>query len=341
MPRRDVSAALRQTCPRAIGDPGFTFTLNTANLRRGLHDLQVQVTDESSGTARSNVQTINVMTPPRRVRRIGTTILPIAGVVFVALLSPAGHRIRKSMALPSRVLALKAIGAYLAAALVTLLFAKFAFGEAVNLRTSIVDPTMWAGLLIPVGGWLTMGVRRGFYWQSIWIVFGGVMLAGVWYSFLPLHAGGDSSNLRSVIESGMPYPRWLVGTAVLNWLHTSVWEYPAVANHLPPSVTFPDGFAAVMATVSMAAGTVALLSQWPGRLAILFPTLVPVWLMFSAGYLEYYPFIACPLLATLMWLFDKPLKERSPNAVGLLAAALPLLYVGFAPLGVLIGCLTG
>src|SRR5205807_5482466 len=51
--------------------------------------------------------------------------------------------------------------------------------------------------------------------------------------------------------------------------------------------------------------------------------------VFSTGYLEYYPFVAVGFLAALMWTASAPLSERSPIWIGVVVAALPLMYVGF------------
>jgi hypothetical protein len=60
-------------------------------------------------------------------------------------------------------------------------------------------------------------------------------------------------------------------------------------------------------------------------------------LLFSVGYLEYYPLIAVALVAALAWIFDRPLADRDPYRVGALSAVLsPLLYVAYAPVSLLI-----
>ena len=64
---------------------------------------------------------------------------------------------------------------------------------------------------------------------------------------------------------------------------------------------------------------------------MLLPTLTPVWVLFASGYVEYYPLIAVPFVAVLAWLFERPLEERSPSEIGVLAGVLPMLYIGFLP----------
>jgi hypothetical protein len=170
----------------------------------------------------------------------------------------------------------------------------------------------------------------------VWVVWCLAVLINIAFGLTPIKSYGDSAYLEAEIVKGMPYPRWLTGTAILSWVYAAIWQLPPLLKHLPAALATSGGFLSVTGALAMGIGTIALLRRWPNRLAVLLPSLLPCWVLFSAGYREYYPFIACALLAALAWLFAERLEDRSPRDVGLLVALLPLLYVGFASLSVLI-----
>jgi hypothetical protein len=86
----------------------------------------------------------------------------------------------------------------------------------------------------------------------------------------------------------------------------------------------------------MGIGTFAILERWRDRLSVLFTVLTPVWILFSSGYVEYYPLVIGAWLAILAWLFDAPLGERPAGMIGCVIGVLPALYVGFAGLSVML-----
>jgi hypothetical protein len=62
----------------------------------------------------------------------------------------------------------------------------------------------------------------------------------------------------------------------------------------------------------------------------------PVWLLFATGYVEVYPWVAGLFVAVLAWLVGTPLQERAAVPVAVLAGALPLIYIGFAPVSLVL-----
>ncbi|MEQ5801238.1 hypothetical protein [Halomonas sp. H10-9-1] len=94
---------------------------------------------------------------------------------------------------------------------------------------------------------------------------------------------GDAGYLPMVIAEGERFSRWLLGTAVLSD------AYPAAHALLGVSAA---QWVEVLGGLVMAAFTVAIMVTSRGRLAYLFPLMTPMWMVFSSGYDEYYPFIA-------------------------------------------------
>lgn len=229
------------------------------------------------------------------------------------------------------------VGAYLSCALLTFLVARLAFGPAAGIRNTFTSAHVLAGLALAagLGAWLGAGRTPGRFWQVVWATFGALVLAAVVAGVPLTRAYGDSEYVLARIGVTV-VPKWLAGMALAGWAHATLWEFPPLAAALPDALLTPGGFLGVVGALTMAGASIAVLQRWPDRLAALLPTLTPIWLLLAAGYLEYYPLIAGALLAALAWMFDGRLADRAPRAVGLLVAALPLLYVGFGPLAALL-----
>ena len=231
-----------------------------------------------------------------------------------------------------------AAGAYIGGALLTLLVARLAFGPAVGLRAAITSGHVVAGLAVAagLGAWVQGRLAPARFWQLVWALVLALALAAIVAGAPLTRAYGDSEYLLARVGSGTPVAKWLAGTALADWLHAAVWEFPPAAAALPPALAAPAGFWGAIGALAMAVAALWILQRWPDRLAAVLPMLTPIWLMLAAGYLEYYPLIAGALLGALLWLLDGRLAERSPRAVGLVIATLPLLYIGFIPLSALI-----
>jgi hypothetical protein len=231
-----------------------------------------------------------------------------------------------------------ALVAFLGAMLLTLLVARAAFGPAVGLRASLSSPHVVAGLAVAAawGAWLRAGLPPARFWQITW---GAVAVVAVGAAAVgePLtRSYGDSAYILVRLGEGTVVAKWLGGTAVASWVHAGVWKFPPFAAALPATMLTPEGFLATLGALTIAGFTIAALERQPLRLAAVLPTLTPIWLMLSVGYLEYYPLIAGAMLVVLLWLFEGPLELKAPRTVGLVTAALPLLYIGFLPLAALI-----
>ncbi|MGM0983738.1 MAG: hypothetical protein ACQEXG_09965 [Pseudomonadota bacterium] len=164
-------------------------------------------------------------------------------------------------------------------------------------------------------------------WLPILIVGVGlaVVLANVFMEFVAFTPYGDARYLPMVIERGEPFSRWLLGTAALSS------TYPVMNMLLG---IHPDEWVKVTGALVMAAFTAAIIINSRGRLAYLLPVMTPMWMVFSSGYDEYYPFIAGVYVYFVIALYH----SRLPSGlwVPVLAAVMPLLYIAFAPLGALL-----
>jgi hypothetical protein len=181
------------------------------------------------------------------------------------------------------------------------------------------------------------GLGRGRLWQVLWLCLGLLALLNVFAQLVPVQRYGDAKFIARYVVQDTTMARWLAGTAILSWMHDAILRIPGVEEAAPAAKVTAAYLIRVTGILVMVLGTVALFQRWPERLSITLPALCPIWLLFSLGYLEYYPFIAVALVAALAWIFDRPLADRDPYRIGTLAGALfPLLYVAYAPVSLLI-----
>ncbi|MBN2309462.1 MAG: hypothetical protein JXR94_10855 [Candidatus Hydrogenedentes bacterium] len=177
---------------------------------------------------------------------------------------------------------------------------------------------LWAG---PVALWLAF------------FAFAGINLAS---GLVETQAYGDHDAFLWLLDGGWILSKWFLGHVLIHFLI-------AIAQHAPPALKAlwgvfdsPEALSKWLALIAMGASTIYLVRTRPGRLSVLFVLFTPVWIVFSVGYVEYYPFIAWIVPVLYLWILDRPLAERSPYAVGCIAAALPLTYIGYAPLGAIL-----
>lgn len=178
-------------------------------------------------------------------------------------------------------------------------------------------------------------------WSRAVRLVGGALIVGavgcLWLlatSGLPDRPYGDGAILARFVADGRAMPRWLLGSALTASLHALVWQSPPVVAWLPESLRSASAFLSLLCTVVTLGGTWALWRRWPGQLSVVLPVLTPIWLLFASGYVEYYPLIASGFVAALAWLFERPLGDRSPVAIGVLCGLLPVVYLGFLPTAV-------
>lgn len=205
---------------------------------------------------------------------------------------------------------------------------------------AMVEPlvVLIAGISLPISLRWPLASNRSIS-SLLQILIGAITIAAMalaWSGASPSLPYGDGQIFGQFVASAYAFPRWLVGAAVSIWLYVGFWTFPSVAAHLPAHLRDSAAFLRLLCPAVMGIGSIAILRQWPHRLAAIIPMLIPIWWLFLSGYVEYYPLIMGAWLASLLWIFEQPLGERSAYAVGALAGILPALYAGFAGLSVLL-----
>src|SRR5262249_11497395 len=123
---------------------------------------------------------------------------------------------------------------------------------------------------------------------------------------------GDGDSVVDFLNANDGFPRWLVGITLAITLYRGVWLFPPFAAHLSAVHAHPAAFAGVLCAVVMCVSSIAILRAWPNRLAVVLPMLTPLWILFTTGYIEYYPLMIGAWLASIAWLMERPWEERSP-----------------------------
>lgn len=229
---------------------------------------------------------------------------------------------------PEARLNLEGLAAYAAAAVATMAIA-FRLGAPVG-----VVPIA----AVAIGGVAFAAVRR---WRpsaalgALALTVAAIALVQLWRGALPVRPYGDGALIGGFLEQAYIFPRWLLGMTLAVSLHAGIWRLPPVAASVPAHLATGAAFASLLCIVVMAASTIALLTRW-NRLPVQFAVLTPVWLLFSSGYVEYYPLMIGVWVAALMWMFDRPLRDRHPVAVGVMVGILPAVYVALAPASALL-----
>jgi hypothetical protein len=143
---------------------------------------------------------------------------------------------------------------------------------------------------------------------------------------------GDAAQLVSVVESGAPFSRWMAGTAILGWCYAALWKFPPLAAHLPGRLHYGRAFVLLLSSLCMYVAAVALLCRRGAPFAGYVTVTSVMWLTFSLGYVEYYPFVAGLMVCVLAWLLGRPWDQHEPRTLGLLLGSVASLYVGFWPI---------
>ncbi len=189
------------------------------------------------------------------------------------------------------------------------------------------------GLLIPllllVLGSLSFLKTSGrtFSLQYVMIFFLIVSIINVlFFRFLHVRIYGDFNQLPTEITKAIVSPRWLIGSSILAFLYHSIV--------LPISGNFQSvAFVLLAGSILMCLFSFFLVNKYPNRLTIILPFISPIWFLFLSGYNEYYPFIAPAFICALLLLSEDRISKINPILIGIIAAFLSLLYVGFVPIG--------
>ena len=136
---------------------------------------------------------------------------------------------------------------------------------------------------------------------------------------------GDGGSLATIINESNPFSRWLLGS-------TALIDLFGLVNHFVLSISAQQ-FVVIASSACMCISTIAVLRSYGNKSYVLLPLTTPIWIAFSFGYDEYYPFIVGIFLLVALWICVKSVEEFSFVRVAL-SGVIPALYVGFAPLAV-------
>ncbi|HTV00885.1 MAG TPA: hypothetical protein VMF13_10120 [Luteitalea sp.] len=221
-------------------------------------------------------------------------------------------------------------GAYVFAILSTALFAALA-GSPLTWSPTVLLAVLGSACVLP-GVIADLRARRTPRLASLALMgCGAIAVYLLATTGLPVRPYGDGAVFTQFVAEGRGVPRWLLGSTLAAAMHAATWELPSVQAWLPERLQATGAFLSILGTTVMVTGTWIVWRRWPGRLAVLLPVCVPVWMLFTTGYVEYYPLIAPAWLAALAWTFERPIEDRSADAIGVLAGLLPVVYLGFAP----------
>jgi hypothetical protein len=136
---------------------------------------------------------------------------------------------------------------------------------------------------------------------------------------------GDGGSLATIINESNPFSRWLLGS-------TALIDLFGLVNHFVLSISAQQ-FVVIASSACMCISTIAVIRSYGNKTYVLLPLTTPIWIAFSFGYDEYYPFIVGIFLLVALWICVKSVEELSFVRVAL-TGIIPALYVGFAPLAV-------
>ncbi len=149
--------------------------------------------------------------------------------------------------------------------------------------------------------------------------------------------GGDSQQMSFSVYNGKPFSRWLGGTfvAIVGY---SVLRCPVFDNFIPGTgrevYEFVLMYTVFLGSLIIACMSLFMLFKWKDKASIIIPMVAPLWIKFSTGYAEYYPYIAGLYLLFLGLLIHENIKEYSPTTVSLFCVLLALSYIAYLPLSI-------
>ena len=171
---------------------------------------------------------------------------------------------------------------------------------------------------------------KSFRWFGLLFIlfFVGVM-ANLFVFNVHLMNYGDVGTLSGMIGHNEVFPRWMLGTGILDF----------VISHVSFPFFGPGDDLLLVKTLSalvMCLSAVFLLILFPNRLSLLLAFSSPFWLLFSSGYDEYYPFIAPLFILFMLFISTKIDRRFSAILIGIFAAVVGTTYAGFIPLSLII-----
>ena len=138
---------------------------------------------------------------------------------------------------------------------------------------------------------------------------------------------GDYETLIGVVKGPGVFARWALGSTAITSLYFAITGFVTqitVAKYL-----------SVLSSLFVLSATYVTIRKSKGRLAFLLPLMSPMWVAFSLSYDEYNAFVAPVFLFTALWIFFGE-QPKSIVAASILAGLLPAIYVGLAPISILV-----
>ena len=172
----------------------------------------------------------------------------------------------------------------------------------------------------------------------LWMGFMCVMIFNIIFQQWNFIGYGDGNVMLLILNSPEknPTPKWLIGVEFIRVIYFAIWEFPPIKAILPVNIQTIEGCLRIMGIILMGISSIIIFLFSNKRLSYLLLIITPIWLIFSTGYFEYYPLIVWLFAGILLWLFNGHFKEKAPQTIGLTAGFLPLLYLGFAPVSIII-----
>lgn len=140
---------------------------------------------------------------------------------------------------------------------------------------------------------------------------------------------GDHGQFAKMLNEQIIFPRWLGGSAIMVYI-TQLWAKILVAGIYTQNIDVLGAFVRIAGGIVMAGTSIYALNHWPKRMSIILSIATPIYLMFSTGYDEYYPFIAGLFLIFLSTTIEY--DPTTPNIywIGFLLGIMPIFYFPFS-----------
>ncbi|MDY6987428.1 MAG: hypothetical protein SWQ30_05160 [Thermodesulfobacteriota bacterium] len=222
---------------------------------------------------------------------------------------------------------------FLVTALVTLFVTKTVFNHTIGYDD--VFAAYWhlycltLLALVSYGACIVRGSKHANVLSGIFIALFVFTILNSTVLRIELQRYGDLGWMPRLTSSGEIFARWFMGTAMLGISYDLFSLFGLI--DVPVRL-----FLKIAGSLVMCVFSVILIRRSSARLEIVFPTFLPLWVMFSTGYDEYYAFVCGGLLFVLFILFHQDLASLSFISVGCLVAVLPLLYIAFAPISLFV-----
>jgi hypothetical protein len=191
-------------------------------------------------------------------------------------------------------------------------------------------PWLLAALMMAMGlslfAWFVASSQsRGFYVFAIpsgWLGLGLAQALELPY-LNRVEVYGDFIGLENYLsEPEGDFGRWLLGLTVLRETYSAVNAFLFDVD--------AGQFIKVMSALTMFAWATWLLSRHKRSSVPWIVTISPMWILFSLGYSEYYPFVA-GLVVAVSWQIVSKQDLFSDRTLYVLVGVMPILYVGALP----------